>query len=49
MASVDIKDAHYSVPIEEEDKKYLKFVFEGQLSFAAYSRGSAQGHVCSQT
>ena len=31
MASVDIKDAYYSVPIAEEDQKYLKFVFEGQL------------------
>lgn len=25
MASIDIKDAYYSVPIAETDKKYLKF------------------------
>ena len=31
MASVDIKDAYYSVPIAAEDQKYLKFMFEGQL------------------
>ena len=31
MASVDIKDAYYSVPIAAEDQKFLKFMFEGQL------------------
>ena len=25
MASIDIKDAYYSVPIAETDQKYLKF------------------------
>ena len=25
MASVDLKDAYYSVPIALEDRKYLKF------------------------
>ena len=25
MASVDLKDAYYSVPMATEDKKYLKF------------------------
>ena len=31
MASVDLKDAYYSVPIAEEDKKYLKFQWQGKL------------------
>ena len=25
MASVDLKDAYYSVPVAKEDRKYLKF------------------------
>ena len=29
MASVDLKDAYYSVPIATEDKKYLKFEWQG--------------------
>ena len=29
MASVDLKDAHYSVPIALEDRKYLKFEWQG--------------------
>ena len=28
MASVDLKDAYYSVPVAEEDRKYLKFQWE---------------------
>ena len=31
MASVDLKDAHYSVPIHQEHQKYLKFEWQGQL------------------
>ena len=31
MGSIDIKDAYYSVPVCEEDQKYLKFIFDGQL------------------
>ena len=31
MGSIDIKLACYSVPICEEDKKYLKSISEGQL------------------
>ena len=31
MASFDIMDAYYSVPIAETDKKYLKFEWKGIL------------------
>ena len=29
MASVDLKDAYYSVPVAKEDRKYLKFEWQG--------------------
>ena len=35
MASVDLKDAYYSVPIYEEYQKYLKFIWEYPLKFIA--------------
>ena len=31
MASVDLRDAYYSVPIHNEDKKYLRFCWRGKL------------------
>ena len=31
MASIDLKDAYYSVNIHESFRKYLKFFWEGQL------------------
>ena len=31
LASIDIKDAFYSVPINEDHKKYLKFAWNGKL------------------
>ena len=31
MTKVDIKDAHYSVPIPPEHQKYVKFYFRGKL------------------
>ena len=31
MASLDLKDAYYSVPIRESDRKYLRFVWQGVL------------------
>ena len=31
MASVDLKDAYYTVPIHSDHQKYLKFVFNGTL------------------
>ena len=30
MASIDIKDAFYSVPIQKDHKKYLRFMWKGQ-------------------
>ena len=44
MASVDIKDAYYSVPIAAEDQKYLKIMFEGQLyQFTCLPNGLSSG------
>ena len=31
MASLDLKDAYYSVPIADEHRKYLRFYWKGQL------------------
>ena len=31
MASVDLRDAYYSVPIQIEDQKYLRFCWKGRL------------------
>lgn len=31
MASIDLKDAYYSIPIATSDRKYLKFSWKGQL------------------
>ena len=31
MASIDLKDAYYSVPISESSQKYLKFIYESQM------------------
>ena len=31
MASIDLKDAYYSVPIAREDRKYLRFKWQGSL------------------
>ena len=31
MASVDLKDAYYSIPVAKEQRKYLGFIFEGQF------------------
>ena len=30
MASVDLKDAYYPIPIAEEDRKFLMFEWKGQ-------------------
>lgn len=30
MASVDVKDAYYSIPIAEEDRKFLMFEWKGK-------------------
>ena len=40
LASIDIKDAFYSVPIHEDHKKFLKFSWNGQLfQFCAMPNG----------
>ena len=31
MASLDLRDAYYSAPIHNEDKKYLRFCLKGRL------------------
>ena len=42
MASVDLKDAYYSVPIAQEHQKYLKFLWKGQLyKFVCFPNGLA--------
>ena len=42
MASIDLRDAYYSVPIAEHDRKYLKFIWKGQLySYTCLAMGLA--------
>ena len=31
MSKIDIKDSYYSIPIHENDQKYLKFMYNGKL------------------
>ena len=31
MASIDLRDAYYSIPIDKSDQKYLKFFWRGKL------------------
>ena len=40
MASIDLKDAYYSVKIHPESQKYLKFIYMDQLfMYTAYANG----------
>ena len=39
MASVELKDAFFSVPIHSTHQKYLKFTFYDLLQFACMSNG----------
>ena len=42
MASIDLKDAYYSVPIATADQKYLKFLWRGKLyKYVCFSNGLA--------
>jgi hypothetical protein len=42
MASVDLRDAYYSVPLAEEHKKYVKFEWEGKIyQFTCLAMGLA--------
>ena len=41
MASIDIKDAYYSVPVADSDKKYLKFEWHDTLyKFSCFPNAS---------
>jgi len=31
MSSIDLQDAYFSIPIHEDDQKYLKFVWDGKM------------------
>ncbi len=31
MTSIDLRDAYYSIPVAQEDRKFLKFAWNGQL------------------
>ena len=40
MASIDLKDAYYSVPIAREDRKYLRFIWQDtQYQFTCLPNG----------
>ena len=42
MASIDLKDAYFSVPIYEGHRKYFRFLWEGDLfQFSCYPQGLA--------
>eukprot|EP00794_Sanderia_malayensis_P014575 gene14575-16077_t len=42
MASIDLKDAYYSVKIHDTDQKYLKFYYQDQLyKYTVYPNGLA--------
>lgn len=47
MASIDLVSAYYCVPIERKDRKYLKFLWQGELyEYTCYSNGLAQCPRC---
>ena len=39
MASIDLKDAFFSVPIRSAHRKYLKFTFADLLQFISMPNG----------
>ena len=40
MASIDLREAYYSVPIAKEHQKYLKFIWQGNLyQFTCLAQG----------
>lgn len=43
MASVDLKDAYFSFPVSQSDRKYLRFFWEGELlEFTCLPNGLAE-------
>merc|ERR1711893_522425 len=43
MASVDLKDAYFSIPVNKEDRKYLCFWWDGNLyQFTCLPNGLAE-------
>ncbi len=42
MASVDLKDAFYSIPIIESDQKYLKFFVDSYFQIVCMSNGYSE-------
>ena len=47
MASIDLVSAYYCVPIAREHRKYLNFLWQGQLyEYTCYSNGLAQCPRC---
>ncbi len=44
MASIDLKDAYYSIPIRKEDRKYLRFFWNGNFyQFTCLPNGLSSG------
>lgn len=40
FAKIDFKDAYFSIPIDENDRKYLRFTWKGQIyEFTALPNG----------
>ena len=39
MASVDLKDAYYSIPINRDHKKFFKFMWKSPFRFLAMPNG----------
>ena len=50
MASIDLRDAYYCVPIHSDDQKYLKFTWQGKLyQYTALPNGLTSGPRNSQS
>ncbi len=44
MASIDLKDTYYSIPIRKEDRKYLRFFWNGNFyQFTCLPNGLSSG------
>lgn len=49
MASTDLRDAYFSVPIHREHQKYLKFCWEDKLyQFTCLAQGLSSAPVFSK-